>query len=196
LLSGITDWLDNIITAIKNVPVTLGEKLSGFFSTLGDKVSSLGTSIGSFFTDLWKNLGDSLTSGWEIVSGIPDACLEGLKGLFIPTEEDITSIVDDIKETYSGLLIDYDLKALWSSSKSIEDVKVTMYGSTVTVVDTSIFKKVIKEIRPYIRGFLALLLVLFNINQFLALIGQSPISLGGKVGEPYYDSGAERIEKK
>jgi hypothetical protein len=176
--------------------VTLGEKLSGFFSTLGDKVSNLGTSIGSFFTDLWKNLGDSLTSGWEIVSGIPDAVFEGVKSIFIPEEDDITGVVEEISNSFDDLLISYDLKALWSSSQSIEDVKVTMYGSTATIIDTSTYKKVIKEIRPYIRGFLALLLVLFNVNQFLALIGQSPISLTGKVGEPYYDSGAERIGMK
>jgi hypothetical protein len=71
-----------------------------------------------------------------------------------------------------------------------------MYGSTATIIDTSTYKKVIKEIRPYIRGFLALLLVLFNVNQFLALIGQSPISLTGKVGDSYVDSGAERIGMK
>lgn len=58
-----------------------------------------------------------------------------------------------------------------------------MYGQKVTILDSSIVVKGINAFRHIVRGFIVLMLILFNINQFLALIGQPTISqvLGGAV---------------
>lgn len=117
----------------------------------------------------------------DMASTLSTDLLEGIKGVFIPTQEDLQSSIDKVKSSCESLVVYYDLKALFSSGKDITDVTATMYGTEVTIVDTDSFHKVLKELRPYIRGFLALLLVFFNVNQFLSLIGHAPVSIVGQI---------------
>jgi hypothetical protein len=147
---------------------------------VGTNITNLQSKIGSFFDGLWENLSSSFGSFLDAISGLPDKIFEGIKGIFIPTEEDITKVTDKLESSFESLLITYDLKALFSSTKAIGDVDVTIMGSTATVIDTSSLTTALNDLRPYIRGFLVLLLVFFNINQFMVLIGLNPISIIGK----------------
>ena len=49
----------------------------------------------------------------------------------------------------------------------------------VTIVRMDVVDKVVKKFRPIIRGFMWLMLVFYNINQFLHFIGQESMTLGG-----------------
>ena len=70
---GILGWIKNIFNSIKNLPTNIASKISGFFTELGNKISALG-----------------------------DAIINGIKGLFIPTEDSI----EEMKTKFEQLLED------------------------------------------------------------------------------------------
>ena len=102
-----------------------------------------------------------------------------MKNLFIPKSEDIDSSFNKIKEVIAKLQIDYDLGSMVTGEKAIEDISCTLYGQKVTILKADIIIKGIGGFKAIIRGFICFLLIMFNINQFLALIGQAPISIAG-----------------
>jgi len=57
-----------------------------------------------------------------------------------------------------------------------------MYGTTATIVNMDYVIEALTMFRKVIRGFITLLLLFYNINQFLAFIGQAPITLGALIG--------------
>lgn len=66
---GILGWIKNIFNSISNLPKNIASSISGFFDELGNKVTALGTAI-----------------------------LDGIKGLFIPSEESLIAIKDDFEQ--------------------------------------------------------------------------------------------------
>ena len=85
--AGILAWIKNIFNNIKNLPATIALHIRGFFDTLGGKIVNLGTSL-----------------------------LDGIKGLFVPTEDDIVSI----KGKFEQLLEDR-FGAVYDSAQIIDD---------------------------------------------------------------------------
>ncbi len=113
------------------------------------------------------------------ISGIPDLILSGIKAIFVPDEETLQASFDKVTAKCNNLLVYYDLERLFKTETDIADVTVTIYGKKAVVVDSSVTQTGINHFRPYIRGFLVLMLVFFNVNQFLSLIGANPISAIG-----------------
>lgn len=72
----------------------------------------------------------------------------------------------------------YDMNLIFNKEVAFSDVKVKIYGHECVIVKTDKLKQVILAVRPYIRGFIVLLMVFYNINQFLMLIGQAPVAIG------------------
>ena len=66
--SGIIGWIKNVFNSITGLPARIANSISSFFTALGDKITDLGTTI-----------------------------LNGIKSLFIPTEEDITAFKDNME---------------------------------------------------------------------------------------------------
>lgn len=120
----------------------------------------------------------------KIVDGIlsiPEAIGKFIKKLFIPEDGFLDGAMDRLNKSFLGLLASYDLTALASGSKELTDVTCVLYGKKVTILDAGLVMKGISFFRSVIRGFIALLLVLFNINMFLGFIGQPAISIVGGV---------------
>ena len=71
----------------------------------------------------------------------------------------------------------YDLDNLFSSSSAPTDVKGTYNGGLWSYsgkfVDYSFLVQGVEYFRPFIRGFIVLLLVFFNIRQALSMFGLS-----------------------
>lgn len=153
------------------------------FNIVTDALGKIGKTIFDSFVDTLRNIIDA-------VLGIPEAIFNFLKKLFIPEKEDITACMDRLNNSFKGLLYSYDLTGLATGSKEMTDIKCTLYGKEVTILDASLVLKGIGYFRSIIRGFLALLLILFNINQFLGFIGQPAISIvGGIKAHQEYEAG-------
>lgn len=119
--------------------------------------------------------------------GLPDLILSGIKSVFVPDEETIQSSFDMVSNKCNRLLISYDLSRLFGSELEITDVKVTMYGKEAVIVDGDVIQDGVAYFRPYIRGFLVLMLIFFSVNQFFSLIGANPVFAQGVPALP--DSG-------
>lgn len=203
ILSSIVDWLSNIITAIKGLPALIFQAFKDALSNISSAVSSVASAVYEFFkpfidfvknsfnlvTDALKNIGktifgafvDTLQSIIDGILAIPKAVGEFIKNLFVPKDGEMDKALDKLKSAFSGLLYSYELTSLATGSKEFGDITCTLYGKKVTILDASLVLKGVGYFRSIIRGFIALLLVLFNVNQFLGFIGQPAISIVGGI---------------
>lgn len=148
-----------------------------------------------------QSIKDGFSSLGSLIKGaINDLCtniLQGIKDFFVPKDGEIEQAVQDIKTAFFNKfgLDNWSVSSAFGAEKTMQDVDTTLNLGSVSVegkvIDWSYFKNAIVEFRPYIRGFVAFLIVLYSINQFLSLIGQGGLStLGSSKGEY---SGIERI---
>lgn len=151
-LSGIADWLKAVWEAVTVIP---------------EKISEFATSVGDWFIDL----GDKLLS-------LPSIILDGIKGIFIPDtgyiQERFDSFLADTKMRF-GINTDV-FRDIFQGEQPVEDVKgdyqISGVGTfNLTFLDTSFFREGITYFRPLVRGFLVLLMVLYNIRQAIGFFG-------------------------
>lgn len=144
------------------------------------------TALDSGLGILNMDITDSLKSGFGVVSdgisGIPDK----IKSIFIPDnakiEASLNSVRDKFNETFS--IEPEVIKSGFKDSESVGDLEATYqlpgYTYSGKFFDASKLRSAVEQFRPYIRGFLVILLVLFVINQVLSIINKSPLSgVGG-----------------
>lgn len=141
------------------------------------------------------------------IIGLPGKIIESIsnffKGIFMPDKEVLSAMVNNTKKhienKFNFLGKSSEVKDVFQSSKSIEDVEAT-YGNRVIhcydcepdvytpylgrfefkVIDSEILNTGLNRFRPVIRGFLVLMLLFYNFNQFLGFIGQKNSVTPGK----------------
>lgn len=87
--------------------------------------------------------------------------------------------IEYLQEQFSYLGIgSLDMSVLFENEKPLDDIQVEIYGQTLTIVRMDFVNDAIHKFRAVIRGFITLLLILYNYNQFMGLIGQPGITLG------------------
>lgn len=60
-------------------------------------------------------------------------------------------------------------------------VEILGYSFTADFLDVRYLVSAVATFRPYVRGFIVLLIFLYNINQFLHFIGAGGLSLGANI---------------
>lgn len=109
--------------------------------------------------------------------------VEGIKSIFIPDTVKIENTLDAMVDNISSQLgVQFNtLDRLFGREVAPEDVthNYTFYGTGLGTLSLKFFDsdyliKGVALMRPYIRGFIVLLLVLFHWRQVLTLIGQDP----------------------
>lgn len=151
------------------------------FTILWEKLGELKDAIGGFFADLVGNIKGFFGNLIENMLTIPETIGDFIKDIFVPDKDETNAAFDRLRGSFDSLLVSYDLKLLVGSSKPIGDISVTLYGQKMVLLRSEIVLKGINAFRSVIRGFLVLMLVLFNINQFLGFIGQPAISIIGGI---------------
>lgn len=164
-LSGIVGGLETVWQAIINLPQLIWDKVSQGFNAVIDAIT-----------------------------GLPQAIIDGIKDLFIPDTETVNAIVTEFLETLKTKF-NFDTSffiELFSTSTVSEDdapfdnVVIPTYGIpgvgnfVVQVIDYKYLIMGVNLLRPYIRGFIALLLMLYNIKQILSFIRQDGGVVAGK----------------
>lgn len=147
LLDGLRDWLSRIVDGIGAIATSVAE-IPGLIS---DKLTAL-----------------------------PGLILDGIKDIFIPEaeviEEKMTSGLEAI-----ALTLDANwnaLDGLFDGERPVEDIKADIpvpgLGTMeLTILDSEYLIRGVHYFRPYIRGFLTLLLILFHWQNILGLIRQA-----------------------
>lgn len=149
----------------------------------------------------------SITSGKDEGSdkddGILGAVSNFIKSIFMPDKKVLNDMINDTKAHLESKLPflgkESEIKGIFGSEKSMKDVGAT-YGNRVIecldcekdvstpylgrfnfkVIDSEYLNKGIDKFRPIIRGFLVLMLLFYNFNQFFGFIGQRFSVTSGK----------------
>lgn len=90
---GIWGTVKSIFTTITNLPGYIWNAIKGGFSAITDGLSSLGNVIGNFFSDLGQG-----------IINLGTAILDGIKNLFIPSNEEMSTLMNDFKGTMNNKL--------------------------------------------------------------------------------------------
>lgn len=157
----------------------------GWLSSIADGLKTLWQSITNLPSLIWSSFKDAFDTviDWlyDIVVAIfelPGKVLEGIKEIFIPDTEEIDSMFDtaigSIRSKFG--FQEFNLNALANNSSRPTDIEgnysINGLGSlNLTFFDTTYLIKGVEFFRPFIRGFLVLLLALYNVRQFLGFIG-------------------------
>lgn len=203
ILDGIVNWLSGILSKIKELPALVFDAFKTALQTIADKVGKIASEVYDFFkpfidfvktsfkfikkvlrkigTTIFNAFSDTLGKIIDGILAIPEAVGEFIKNLFVPKDGEMDKALDKLKSAFGGLLYSYELTSLATGSKEFGDITCTLYGKKVTILDASLVLKGVGFFRSIIRGFIALLLVLFNVNQFLGFIGQPAISIVGGI---------------
>lgn len=132
------------------------------------------SSLADFFADITE----SFSNLFHAIIDIPGKILDGIKSFFIPedgvVEEKIQGLNDSIKSKFD--FSSYDLNDLFQLEKEVDDVNASipignLGNFNVKILDSSYLKQGVSYFRPFIRGFIVLLCVFFNITQAMALFG-------------------------
>lgn len=130
----------------------------------------------------FDNVVSAITSVGNFIKDLGTTIIDGIKSIFIPDTDVIRANFDNMVATIKTKLgfNTGDLYALENiGSEAITDTKgnysISGVGTfNLTFLDTSFLKQGIEFFRPLLRGFIVLMLLLYNYKQILTLIGQDP----------------------
>jgi hypothetical protein len=197
-LSGIVDWLKSIAEGVVQIPISIWDNVKNIPAMVWDFVKEIPRQVWefvkqipgqvwSFFESAFSSLGDVVSNIWNAVKGIPDAIFEGIKRIFIPDTDKIQSSIDKLKDVAKSKfgVESVDLSGIMGVGTEISNhsgtVEILGYSFTADFLDVSYLISGVTTFRPYIRGFIILLIFLYNINQFLHFIGAGGLSLGANI---------------
>lgn len=179
-----------IIDGIKGLFDGLISFLRTCFDLVVDAVNSIVTGVVDFFRDPIGSILDFFGAVVDIVGGIVDAILDGfkslLKALFVPSDDFFSSKFDslnsDLKDhvdtdTYVGIMD--GLKSV-RSARSIPNIEFDFFGQHFVAVDFGYIQAHQSTIHDWVRGFLFIFLVLYNINEVYSLIRKDTLFKGSQ----------------
>lgn len=109
--------------------------------------------------------------------------LDGVKSIFIPDpgglETEFMGLLDEINDKYA---FDFDLDSLFAEGRAPDEITgyYPIAGKEQPVIFVSWYylKKGVEFFRPYIRGFIVLMLIFYNLRQFMAIFGLGGVMNG------------------
>jgi hypothetical protein len=148
----ILDNVKNIIKSIANLP------------------ASIANNIKSFFTDLLNGIITGLNN-------LKDGIIQGLKDLFIPSDNAFTDIqtiinekfgfISQIKDMFSSII-----NATFSESGEAPEFNITIYGQELSIIDWSLYA-------PYRMIVHGIIIAIAYIGFIMRLIKRIPKIIGG-----------------
>ena len=118
---------------------------------------------------------------WHSITDLPNKIGLLIKDIFVPDTDELDYKIDAMVENISSQLgVQFNtLDRLFSRERAPEDVEENYNLSGVGTLKLKFFDSEyliqgVAYMRPYIRGFIVLLLVLFVWRQIMSLIGQNP----------------------
>ena len=165
ILSKITTKVESLKLGIDDLPLLIATNLSSFFANLVIKVTEVKDKVGDIFDN---------------IKSLPETLFTKFTRLFIPDEDFMHSKILQLTDHLTKFGIKtYDITSLFAKEQAITSFEGTYRGKEVTFIDMRYLDLFLNKFRPVIRGFIVLCLMLFNVNQFLNLIGQGSISVSG-----------------
>lgn len=130
----------------------------------------------SSLADWFSGIGSAIK---ELGVTIIDGLISGIKAIFVPDTEFINEKVDYLKEQFERLGVStYDMSSIMGKEKPLSDITCTIMGAEVTIVRMDIVDEMVLKFKAVIRGFIGLLLIAYNYDMFMGLIGQQSMQIG------------------
>lgn len=186
-LSSIVDFLAGIAENIAQVPQLVWNYVKDIPSQTWNFVSQIPSMIWGFFESSFNNICQFLSSIFDSIVSIPEQIFAFIKRIFIPDSDKIQESIDLLSNKFKDKfgLNSYDLSGILGTESEISNhsgtINICGYEISATFLDVSYLIKGVNTFRPYIRGFVVLLLILYNINQLLGFIGAGHLSLGSHI---------------
>lgn len=119
----------------------------------------------------------------ESIATIPQRIGEFISSLFVPDTEKLNASIEDVKLKFQRA---FNISSLDISGIFGDESRPSVKGHKVTVknvgtfnmpdIDFSFLDSALEKFRPIIRGFLVLLLMFYNFNQYTKLIKAGSIT--------------------
>lgn len=186
-MSGIVDWLKSIAEGVVQIPLNLWNYIKDIPGQVWEFVKQIPGQVWVFFENSFSTLTSVFKNTYDFVKEIPSKILDGIKSIFVPREEDVNNSIERLKTSFINTfgIGDFDLSGVMGVSTEISNksTEITILGYTFnfSFFDVTYIKRAVNDFRPYIRGFILLMLALYNINQFLSFITAGHLSLGNYI---------------
>jgi hypothetical protein len=170
--------------SIIQIPSLIWQNVSSLPQLIWNFIKDIPQMVWNFFENAFLTVTGVVQNIFNSVVQIPNKILDGLKWLFVPSEDKINKSIQTLSNTFKSTFgVDsYDISVIFGTETEIADQQATIsvggYEFTLTVFNVKYLVRAISTFRPVIRGFIVFLLILYNINQFFALIRQAPIGFG------------------
>lgn len=186
-MSGIVDWLKSISESIVQIPISIWDNVKNIPTMVWNFVKEIPGQVWGFFENSFSTLTSVFKSTYDFVITIPEKIFEGIKSIFVPDPDKIQSSIDKLKDVAKSKfgVESVDLSGIMGVGTEITNhsgtVEILGYSFTADFLDVRYLVSAVATFRPYVRGFIVLLIFLYNINQFLHFIGAGGLSLGANI---------------
>ena len=177
----IIEWLKSIFNNITSIFDSVKEN-GGLLNTLAEHLQNTYIGLSGWFDELGINITTAIE---EAVNAIGNFTEDLLKKMFIPDENYLVDKKNQLEQSFTNLM-GFEVSTVSSMFESVDTVEEFKSSGSVSVygvgavnfngVNNQLLLSGINKFKPIIRGFMALMLVFFNMNQLLNLIGQGSIT--------------------
>lgn len=151
--------LETVWQAIVNLPQLISDKLSGFFEDIESAITGLPDRVANLIKEIF--IPDT-----EYINNAFDSFLEEMKMKFSFDTEFFESILSTEGHPVTDVNSDYDIPGVGTLNLKFFDTKYLVQG--------------VDYFRPFIRGFLVLLMALYNIKMIIGFFRQDAGVITGK----------------
>lgn len=170
---------------------SVGSFFSSVLSFITDFFGTIGSVIGSAISGVVHGIGDIFGFLGHIVSDLVGGFMDMLKSLFIPSDDFFSKKFDGVNTNLQGhvdietyKIIADKVSNVSSSRAGIPNITINWFGRNVTIVDFSFIQKYKNTINDWVRGFMLILLLFYNINNVYKLIRGGALADGsGSAGK-------------
>ncbi len=207
IFKSIGEGVSNILNGISNLWLNLKTALSGWFNDVIENIKNIPSALADWFNkiiDHIKNIPSLLSDLWDTIKGIPDLIISGLKSLILPDKDYFSNKKLQIENSFSRLLgFDvssvsefFDSSNVVSTNLEAKEHDYSIHGvGTVKLkaFDNKFLIEGVNKFKPFIRGFVVLMLVFFHLNNILNLIGQASLtSAAGTLSQSSNSKGGKK----
>ena len=168
-------WLDGVVGGLK----TVWETLTNLPQLIWNAIKGGFDSLANWLHDIWDGIKE-----------LPTLILDGIKDIFIPDtlvlENRFNEFLDTLKFQFN---FDTDFfTSVFDDEKPVTDITTDYFISGVgnfnlKMFDSKFFIDGVEYFRPFIRGFLVLLMAFYNVRMMLSFIRQDAGVVAGKVAK-------------
>ncbi len=149
--------------------------LQDLSSKLANGFTNVINGITTGFTNLISDIGTGFTNVLNWFADFPTMLGDLLKLIYIPSEDFFSNQFDLIKSALQNKLSVDSFTGVMDSIKSasageMPNIEVTIMGHTATIINFDYFRNVKSTINSWIRGFMFVLLILYNYNMVYTIV--------------------------